>query len=317
MFYSNQLPPPYFYFARKWRRLFSLFWLALSLALNAANAQLPGSGGGGLPGSGGSGGGLPGSGGSGGSGSSPSWQTVVSSTGTIEVTTSSGKQAAGWNTYGETQLSSQSLSIGQTVTIFTAGTYHVEMHWLMPDGSAPPTGYGSPPKNVLVDKYCNMGWGGPGNLSAGSADNGLGSPPTDSPGFPVHYGQDNGELYTVKDGSSGTITYDILVYATVTSTMADPGTAIVSVSRNFNVSSNSIGLYLNGTTLNTSNVDNILIGQNCQAGVYTRTHQASFQNYQWSINGNTFKSYIASGGINGSAAINFLTATDKISSSPA
>ena len=311
MFYSKQLPPPYFYLIRR-LLLFSVFWLTLSLARNPAHAQYPGSGGGGLPGSGGYG--------SGGSGGSAAWQTTVTSVGTVEATTPLGPEKAVWDTPDETRLCNQSISLGQTVTIKTKGTYSFTMRWLMPDGSAPPSGYGSPPKNVLVHKTGVLGWNGPGFTSSGAASNGLGSPPNDMFTPSVHTYLDAGDLYTVEDGSSGTITFSIDVSANVTSTLNVLSSNIVQVWRNMNVSSDNIVLGLHGTTLDPGGVDNILIGGFCQAGLYTTNTQASFQNYQWSINGNTFKSYDvttnAQGQANGKAEVKYLTAADISSGSP-
>lgn len=261
--------------------LFSLFWLALSLASHPAHAQYPGSGGGGLPGSGGYG-----------SGGVPAWQTTMTSSGTIKATTSSGTQTAAWNTPDESRLSYQSLSgHGQSVTITTKGTYHVEMHWLMPDGSAPPAGAALPSKNVLIDKVGVVGWLGPQDTSDGPVDNGLGSTVSDIPGGLIHTRLDAGELYTVEDGSTGTITYDIPVSATVSSTMDLYGSSYVQVWRNMNVSSNPISLRVHFTTPDSSGLDNILIGQVCKTDVYTPTPQATFQNYHWNVNGDTFASF--------------------------
>ena len=289
-----------------------MFWLTLSLARNPAHAQYPGSGGGGLPGSGGYG--------SGGSGGSAAWQTTVTSVGTVEATTPLGPEKAVWDTPDETRLCNQSISLGQTVTIKTKGTYSFTMRWLMPDGSAPPSGYGSPPKNVLVHKTGVLGWNGPGFTSSGAASNGLGSPPNDMFTPSVHTYLDAGDLYTVEDGSSGTITFSIDVSANVTSTLNVLSSNIVQVWRNMNVSSDNIVLGLHGTTLDPGGVDNILIGGFCQAGLYTTNTQASFQNYQWSINGNTFKSYDvttnAQGQANGKAEVKYLTAADISSGSP-
>ena len=151
----------------------------------------------------------------------------------------------------------------------------------MPNGSVPPpAGYGSPPKNVLVDTLCGMTWSGPGNASTGLASNESGDAPVDVPGMPTHYGYNGGEKYQVMDGSSGTITYDVKVSSTVSGTMNDYNTIYVDVGRSMSVSCNPILIYMGGTTLDTSSSDNILVGQNCYAGVYTQTQQASFTNYQ-------------------------------------
>ena len=295
------------------RALFSLLSIVLTLSLQTARAQLPGSGG---PGSGGSG--------SGGSSGSPSWQMTSSSDGTVTSTTSTstGTKTVAWNTFEESQLSHQTISFGQTVTITTAGTYHIVLKWLMPDGTTPPA-TPTPPQNVLVDATCAMTWDGPSDSTSGSGGSDLG--PTVSSSGP--YGVAAGEKYTVQTvqgGSSGKITYDIAVHATVTSSMVS-GSNRVDVSRNLHATCTPIVLSLHGTTLDSGSLDNILIGQYCQAsfGPQVTPGQATppitLQNYQWTINGNTFKSYNVSDnqtGTNGLATVSYLTAADIASSSP-
>ena len=299
--------------------LFILLSIALTLSLQPAYAQPPGSGG---PGSGGSGGGgLPGSGGSG-SGGSPSWQMTTSSDGTVTSTTSTVTKTVAWNTLEESLLSHQTISFGQTVTITTAGTYHIVLKWLMPDGTTPPA-TPTPPQNVLVDATCAMTWDGPSDSTSGSGGSDLG--PTVSSTGP--YGVAAGEKYTVQtvqSSSPGKITYDIAVHATVTSSMVS-GSNRVDVSRNLHATCTPIVLSLHGTTLDSGNLDNILIGQYCQASFVPQitpgqaTPPVTFQNFQWTINDNTFKSYNVSDnqtGTNGLATVSYLTAADIASSSP-
>lgn len=165
----------------------------------------------------------------------------------------------------------------------------------MPDGSAPPTaGYGSPPRNVLVDAICNMTWGGSHNVSSGSAINGLGTPEKDTYTFMVNFGGESGEKYEVHIGTSGTIDYKIDVMATVSGTMLNPG--YVGVGRSLNVSANPIMINLSGTTPdpNKNNVDSILTGQRCMASLYTMTPLVEFVNEQWSVMGDTFDSFFVS-----------------------
>ena len=156
MFYSKQFtPPPRLLEFMARLALFSLLSIVLTLSLTPARAQPPGSGG---PGSGGSGGGgLPGSGGSG-SGGSPSWQMTTSSDGTVTSTTSTVTKTVAWNTLDESLLSHQTISFGQTVTITTAGTYHIVLKWLMPDGTTPPASQAAPERADRRHVCYVLGW---------------------------------------------------------------------------------------------------------------------------------------------------------------
>ena len=299
---SNSPPPNLFDFVRQ-LLLFSLLCCVLTLSLKPAHAQPPGSGGPGSGGSGSGGSGLPGSGGPGSGGGAtggPYWHINITSEGNVQSTGPTGSQTAAWNSDGESAASFIMLQGGQGGTITTTGHYYVMLRWLNSDGTTPSmTGYGSPPKNVLVDTISTMKWGGPFTVSSGSADNGLGSSQIIINDNPMQVGFDSGEQYEVYDGSQGIITYHIDVNATVTGTVLDSSASnlSVNVSRNINVSCNSIILGLQGTTPdpNKNNIDSILISQHCSAGVFTQTPQASFSNFQWTVDGDTFDSFFISG----------------------
>ena len=289
MFYSKQITPLRFSDLVPRLLLFSLLSFMLSLSPKPARAQIPGSGG---LGSGGSG--LPGPG----YPSGPSWHITISSTGNVTANPPTGTQTAAWNTPAETVVSSQTITQGQTVTITTTGQYTIVLQWLNGDGSSPPTtGYGSPPKNVLLDTISATVWNGPYISSSGSASNGLGSPVQKGSLGPMQWETDDGELYTLQNGSSGTIIYVVQVNTTVTATNVLYATATASVSRGpINASCNSIVINLMGMTVdpNQNNIDSILISHQCMASVFIMTPFTSIVNLKWTVNGDTFDSFFIS-----------------------
>ena len=108
---------------------------------------------------------------------------------------------------------------------------------------------------------------------------------------------DDGELYTLQNGSSGTIIYVVQVNTTVTATNVLYATATASVSRGpINASCNSIVINLMGMTVdpNQNNIDSILISHQCMASMFIMTPFTSIVNLKWTVNGDTFDSFFIS-----------------------
>ncbi len=170
-----------------------------------------------------------------------------------------------------------------------------------------------PPLSLIVSEQCSLtGWSTDSGASF-TADTGLPNAQTNtntSTNDPNPSIQKSSAYYWVKNspGQQFTINCSPSVSASPTS----PASA-TSVSLQYRLLTTPVEVHLKGVTLDNAGNQHILIGQGCTPELKMRMPLGGifFDNYAWTIGGDTFKSYVAHGPTTGSyAQVSFLTGVD-------
>lgn len=165
------------------------------------------------------------------------------------------------------------------------------LSWVDENGDPAP----HPPKVVIVEESASLGWSADGNemLAFGSASNGVGSGYQEYSTPPIWYagGSSGPPRFTVKDGSSGTITCTATLSGSVNASGSDPNLsrAITYTGGGYSVKPHNVILSLGGVTRDADGNDNVLVGQGVTGSLSAGA--ATLTDHNWSVPGDTFASF--------------------------
>ena len=258
----------------------------------------------------GSGGGS--SSGGGGYANSPHWELVVSKSGNAAWNNSSypspnntGTTPWSQGTNPENSINGQPISAGTTADVSTSGSETFTFTWVGGTNHLPA------PKNVVIREEGDVTWASP--VSGGSGEGVITVDGTENLAEFIstddgHSGHLKRVSYQVKDSSSG------IVFVSIGCKSSAQGAGVsgvpssqgaVGCHHTCTIGFSYIDLTLQGTTLDSSGKDNILIGQGCQASLgfgsgalqngspVAGVSNASLDptTYNWTVSGDYFDNY--------------------------
>ncbi len=224
------------------------------------------------------------------------WEKVVTPSGTntwsntYGGSTSSGSSPwpttwypnGGFYTYQMGYVSPGYYTQTNSATVSCSGSVHFKFTWVAPNGE-------KAPKQVITNKSASASWSAPAVNGGGSCSTSLGGPTQSW----VNGGSVSDQTYTVMDGSSGIVEFDIALSANAygSSSMTVPnssGNVVANVSCDANVTSVRVAL---GGVVKDGAAWKCLTGDTVTASLDTGGYVQVAGSHLWSATGPVFKDF--------------------------
>ncbi len=174
-----------------------------------------------------------------------------------------------------------------SASVSCSGSVHFKFTWVAPNGE-------KAPKQVITNKSASASWSAPAVNGGGSCSTSLGGPTQSW----VNGGSVSDQTYTVMDGSSGIVEFDIALSANAygSSSMTVPnssGNVVANVSCDANVTSVRVllgGFQHDPVPLGTT-LWQCLVGDTITANLDTGTYPQLSPSWNWSATGPVFKDF--------------------------